>query len=489
MLVDVLIETYRRSPKRVAVEDLTGSLTYKQLGRLASVLRGIVLRETRCARVGIMLPASSAFPAVLFGTLWASKIAIPLNFLLSPDELAVVVEDADLDLIITMGHFKDLAARLPARTLLLEELGLKRKMAFAMLTPRPPPPKVQAEDTAVILYTSGTTGRPKGVQLSHRNLHSNCMDTIHSLNIDPPQTFLNILPPFHVFGLTGNVLVPVALGATVQAIPRFSPVAVVKTVASKGVSMMMAIPSMYAAILRSKSTAPDTFRSIYLAVSGGEPLPDSVREGFEERFGLTLRQGYGLTETSPVVSLCTLTEHRAGTVGKPIRNAEIRIVDSVGQDLPVGEDGEILVRGPGVTKGYYKKPEESRRVIDGEGWFHTGDVGRLDDDGFLSITGRSKEMLIIGGENVFPREIEAVLETHEGVVQSAVIGIADDLRGEVPVAFVIPAKDASVTEPDLRNFAKQRLPTFKVPRRIEIRENLPTGPTGKILKRRLRELL
>jgi long-chain acyl-CoA synthetase len=309
------------------------------------------------------------------------------------------------------------------------------------------------------------------------------------LDVDPRQRFLNILPPFHVFGLTANVLVPVFLGATVYAIPRFNPVAAVKVIEDHRISVLLAIPSMYAAILRTKSSKPEAFRSIYIAISGGEPLADRVREGFESRFGVTLRQGYGLTETSPVVSACTPRDYKPGTVGKPIRHVEIRIVGADGSDLPAGQDGEIYVRSPGVMKGYYKRPEETRKVIDADGWFRTGDIGRFDADGFLSITGRAKEMLIIGGENVFPREIESVLENHEAVLQAAVIGMADGLRGEVPVAFVIPKKDAQVSGEELRNFARKSLASHKTPRRVEVREDLPVGPTGKILKRKLREFL
>jgi len=251
----------------------------------------------------------------------------------------------------------------------------------------------------------------------------------------------------------------------------------------------MAIPSMYAAMLRTKSATSESFATVTLAISGGEPLPDSVRESFQTRFGVRLRQGYGLTETSPVVAVSTLAATRDGAVGQAIPHAELRIADAEGKEVSRGQDGEILVRGPGVMKGYYQQPEETRRVVDADGWFHTGDVGRLDSEGFLAITGRAKEMLIVGGENVFPREIEAVLEMHEAVLQAAVIGQSDDLRGETPVAFVMPRKGAEVTELELRNFAKQSLAGFKVPRRVIIREDLPAGPTGKILKRRLRELL
>jgi long-chain acyl-CoA synthetase len=212
-----------------------------------------------------------------------------------------------------------------------------------------------------------------------------------------------------------------------------------------------------------------------------------VRAGFQERFGVCLGQGYGLTETSPVIAATRKGEDQPGIVGRPIRHAEVRIVDEQLRTLPTGSHGEILVRGPGLMKGYYRKPEETAKVIDKDGWFHTGDIGRFDEHGFLAITGRLKEMLIIGGENVFPREIEAVLEQHEGVLQAAVIGIPDGVRGEAPIAFVLPKKEATIHEDELRNFARQRIAGFKTPKRVIVREDLPTGPTGKILKRKLRE--
>ena len=489
MLVDALLEANRHSPGVTAVDDGVRSLSYRRLTRLAVVLREVVHDATACERVGVMLPASSAFPAALFGVLWSSRVAVPLNFLLHADELARIVDDAGIDLILTVRHFEELCSELPVRALFLEDLPLKRKAAFGTLRRLPSAPPVQPDATAVILYTSGTTGEPKGVELTYRNLHSNCVDTIDSLGMAAHQTMLNVLPPFHVFGLTANVLIPVVLRATVSVIPRFSPVAVVKTVATKCVSVIMAIPSMYAAVLRTKSAKADDFRSVDLAMSGGEPLPASVARGFKERFGVTLCQGYGLTETSPVVSACFTGAYREETVGRPIRHVTVRVVDSDGRELSTGEEGEILIRGPGVMKGYYKKPEETRRVIDEAGWFHTGDIGRVDEDGYLSITGRVKEMLIIGGENVFPREIEAVLEAHEAVLQAAVIGVSDESRGEVPVAFLIPQRGATVTQQELRTHAKRSLAGFKVPRQIHIREDLPKGPTGKILKRHLRELL
>jgi long-chain acyl-CoA synthetase len=489
MLVDVLLDTARRSPSVTAVSDGVRELSYKQLATLSGVMRDIIASGTSRDRVGIMLPASTAFPAVLFGTLWCKKIAIPLNFLLQDQELKHVIQDAGIDTIITVKHFAELCSKLPANSVFLEDLPLKRKMVFAALKRYAAAPEVMRDDLAVILYTSGTSAEPKGVELTYGNLHSNCVDSLAMLRIDPRQVFLNILPPFHVFGLTANVLVPIFLGSTVHAIPRFSPVAAIKTIEEKKITILLAIPSMYSAMLRTKSTKPDAFQSIHLAMSGGEPLAEQTRIGFQERFGVSIRQGYGLTETSPVVTMCTVDLHKPGTVGKPIRNAEIQIRDADDKVLPQGTDGEIFIRGPGVMKGYHKRPEQTRAVLDERGWFRTGDIGCIDADGFLSITGRAKEMLIIGGENVFPREIEAVLENHEAVAQAAVIGIPDGLRGEVPVAFVIPKKDEQVTADELRNFARKSLASHKTPRRIEVREELPTGPTGKILKRKLRDLV
>lgn len=487
VLVDALLQTRERGAGKLAVADDHAALSYRQLASLAAVLRTTVLQETRCDRVGVLLPASTLFPAAFFGVLWAGRTVIPLNFLLSPDELARVVRDADIDLILTVRHFRELTAQLGVRVLALDELPLKRRLMLQSLRRLAPAPTVDPHDTAVILYTSGTTAEPKGVELTYRNLFSNATDAIASLDIDPNQTFLNILPPFHVFGLLANVIVPVILAAPVYAQPRFSPIAVVRAMADHRITVLLAIPSMFAAILRVKQTDSEAFRGVYLAISGGEPLPTSVRRGFEERFGVVLRQGYGLTETSPVLAAGSVHHWRDGTVGRPIRNVEIEIRDATGLVLGREQDGEIFARGPGVTKGYFRRPEETRRVLSPDGWFATGDIGRLDADGFLSITGRAKEMLIIGGENVFPREIEAVLETHDGVVQAAVIGVPDDLRGEAPIAFVLPRPGTSATEGDLRAHAKRSLAGYKVPRRVIIRDDLPVGPTGKLLKRKLKE--
>jgi long-chain acyl-CoA synthetase len=489
MLVQALLDTNSRCGSTLAVDDGRVSLTYRRLTRLALVFRRLVQHATDRPRVGIMLPASAAFPAAWMGTLWAGRVAVPLNFLLNPAELAYVMEDAELDLVITVKPLADRLEGVAVRPIFLEELSLKRRLIFASLRPLPAAPQVTADDTAVVLYTSGTTARPKGVELTHGNIHSNAADAIASLDLLPSHRFVNVLPPFHVFGLTGTVVVPILMGGSVWSIPRFSPSLLVRTVAEKQASVLMAVPSMYAAVLRVKSATKESFASMVMAISGGEPLSPSLREQYEDRFGVTLYEGYGLTETSPIVACNALDGNRPGTVGRPIRNVEVQIRDENGQALSAGQDGEIVIRGPGVMKGYYRQPEATALVLSEDGWFRTGDVGQFDEEGFLSITGRLKELLIIGGENVFPGEIEEVLTEHEAVVQAAVIGIADPSRGEIPVAFVTLEEGRTVDEAALRQHARARLAGFKVPRQIFIREELPTSPTGKILKRSLHELL
>ena len=489
MLVDLLIDASRNRGDIMAVSDALMTLTYRRLGQFAQVCRDFIARATNRPRVGLLLPASGAFSGCLFGTLWAHKTPVPLNFLLSAEELAAIVRAAGLDTVVTVKHFAELVGKLPATPLFLEDQPIKRHMVAKMLRRIPAPPRVAPDDTAVLLFTSGTSAEPKGVELTYRNLHSNCLDCIATANIQPDHTFLNCLPPFHVFGLTANVLVPVALGASVHSIPRFSPTAVADVFRKHTISVFMAIPSMYAAVLRLKSAPPDLMKHTYLPVSGGEPLPDAIADGYRERFGVRLYQGYGLTETAPVCTLELPDANRNGSIGRPIRNVDVRIVGDDGAELPAGADGEIWIKGPNVMRGYLDNADATRRVITPDGWFKTGDAGHVDADGFVSITGRLKDMMIVGGENVFPREIEQVLERHPAIATVAVIGLPDASRGEAPVAFVTLKDGATATEIELRDFARASLARYKVPRQVHIHPDLPRGPTGKILKRRLPELL
>jgi long-chain acyl-CoA synthetase len=327
---------------------------------------------------------------------------------------------------------------------------------------------------------------PRGVCLSHRNLYHDVTACIEHTHMDPEQRFLGVLPLFHTFGLTALLLAPTILGAGCSYHARFQPLDVLRTLAEDQISIFIAIPSMYAALARAKSASPEMFRSLRLPISGGEPLSPDLYDEYRDRFGVTILEGYGLTETSPVVAVNLPWANRAGTVGTPLPGVEVMSAGEDGRPVPPGESGEICVRGPTVMRGYYNRPDDTAAVLGPDGWLHTGDLGRIDPDGFISITGRKKDLIIVGGENVFPREVETVLEQHPAVAESSVIGVSDPSRGEVVVGFVIPREGASVTPLELRDFCRDRLAGFKVPRQIIIDRDLPRGPTGKVLKRVLR---
>jgi len=489
VLVEPLLESAKRRGNEVAVADPTRSLTYKELVRLADVMRRQVIRATRRQNVGILLPSTTVFAGTFFGTLWAGRTVVPLNFLLQPKELAQVVEDADIDVIFTIRHFEELASATKVRKIYIEDLPLKREMLLSYLRFRPAPPTVNSNDTAVLLYTSGTSGTPKGVLQTHRNLKSNVDACIEAAKLTGEHHFLGVLPLFHSFGITTMMLVPSKLGARVYYLPKFNPNLVIRTIREQKSTIVMIIASMYTALLRSKSAKAEDFASLKYAISGGEALSPVTSEAFRERFNVEILQGYGMSEAAPVVSLSMPWAQRPGKVGQPIPGVTICAFDDNGVELGANEIGELWVRGPNVMAGYYKKPEETAAVLTPEGWYKTGDMGCVDSEGFIQITGRKKEMIIVGGENVYPREIESALEAHAAVNEAAVIGQPDPSRGETPVAFVTLLEGAETTETELREFCRERVAGYKVPRRVIISNDLPRGPTGKILKRELNKLL
>lgn len=489
MLIQELLKTTQTFPTKPAANDPTRTLTYSQLITFSQVIRRIVLKETHCQRVGLMLPASVGGLGTIWGVLWAGRTVVPLNFLLQPNELAQIIADAQIDLIITTQHFESLLAGLPIRTLYLEQLNLKRRYVWEKLRRTPEPPDVEPDEVAVMLYTSGTTGQPKGVCLTHNNILSNCRSAIEYMQITPDERLLGMVPPFHVFGFTVLICLPVVLGTTTSYIPRFSPQAAYRAIRNENITILLAIPSMYNAIAHLKTLTPSDFQKITLAASGGEPLPRTVYDLFYERTGVRLVEGYGLTETSPIIAFDVPRDHHVGTVGRPIPGVETQIRDEIGNILPAGKEGELYVRGPLVMKGYYNRPQETTTVIDAEGWFRTSDIVRIDEGGYMSITGRAKDLIIVGGENVYPREIESVLEQHPAVTEAAVLGRADSKRGEAVVAFVALHENTDTTTDELRTYCRDHLAGFKVPREIILRPELPRGPTGKIVKRELNSFL
>lgn len=477
-ILDLFERNVTARAAQLAVADQSLMLSFPELRAISGGLAVQVRALSQRPRIGILLPTSSAGAAALLGCWYAGRTAVPLNFLLSPGELEKIVRDADLDLVVTIEQFAPMLAQSGAKLLIL-------KGGVTLRPDAQPARHVEPDDTAVILYTSGTTADPKGVCLTFDNLRSNAEACIEHERMTPDQVFLSVLPQFHSFGLTAMTVVPLILGATVHYQPRFSPLAIVNAIQEKKITIFMGVASMYAALLGLKHAQPEMFASLRLAVSGGEPLPVSVALSFAERFGVTLCEGYGLTETSPVVAINRPWAYRLGSVGHPLPGVRVRITDESGRDRPPGEEGEVRVSGRGVMRGYHNQPRATAEVIV-NGELRTGDLGRIDSEGYLHITGRAKELIIVAGENVSPREIEEALLQHPALAEAAVIGVPDDLRGEIPVAFVVLREGATANAHELREHCRVRLAAYKVPREIRIESELPRAASGKILKRALK---
>lgn len=432
-------------------------------------------------RVGVMLPTSGLTPAALLAVWRLGRVPVPLNYLFPPEDLAFVIDDAEIDTVITVGPMLDFIGGLPegVKVIRLDQ------MSFKGLPPRVPVQKVPDDEMGVLLYTSGTSGRPKGVILTAGNLLANVNQVKNWVSFTRSDRMLGVLPQFHSFGLTVLTLMPLSVGCQVIFTAKFHPKKLLELSRKHRPTAFVAIPSMYNALRAVKTATPDDFSSLRFAVAGGEPLPDAVAEGFEKVFGVRISEGYGLTETAPVTNWCRPDEFRPHSVGKSLDGIEERIVSEEGAILGPNQDGEIRIKGPNVMPGYFNRPEETAAAFDEDGFFRTGDMGRQDEDGFVYITGRIKEMLIIGGENVFPREIEEVLDKHPSVNASAVVGAPDESRGEIAVAFIETVEDEEFDEGALRTFCREHLPQFKVPREIRHIDELPRNPTGKILRRAL----
>lgn len=464
--------------ERLAVGDASLMVDYRSLVAIAQGLATHIRTASARPRVAIMLPTSSACAAAVLACWYAGRVPVPLSPLLTDAELTAIGADAGLDLLLTVEPLATRAQALGARPLIL-------RGNTTLVPGESPIPDAAATDTAVVLYTSGTTGLPKGVCLSFDNLGRNADACVAYARIPADSVFLSVLPQFHSFGFTAMTVTPLLLGATAWYLPRFSAAAVLQAMAERRATVFMAVASMYAGLLRQREAAADALASLRLAISGGEPLPQRLADAFRGRFGVELMEGYGLTETSPVVSLNIPGAHRPGSVGRALPGVRVSSVDQSGAELAPGADGELVVRGHCVMQGYLNRPDETAAIIrDGALW--TGDIGQVDADGYITLTGRAKEMMIVAGENVFPGEIEAVLSEHPAVAEVGVVGVPDELRGELPLAFVILKDGSQIDGGELRQFCRVRLSGHKVPREVRIVADLPRGPTGKVLRRLLR---
>jgi long-chain acyl-CoA synthetase len=450
-----LTATAARNPERTALALGDDELTYEELdaasARVAGMLRARGLRTGD--RVGVMLPNVPQFAMAYYGVLRMGGIVVPMNPLLKEREVAHYVSDSGAALVL------DDASALPG----------DGEPDFSVADRR-------ADDTAVILYTSGTTGKPKGAELTHGNLARNADVMRDLISVEADDVILGALPLFHSFGQTCGLNTAVATGACLALIPRFLPPDVLDLVERRRVTVFEGVPTMYAALLHAADRRDAS--SLRVCVSGGAALPLEILHGFETAFGCVVLEGYGLSETSPVASFNRPHLRKAGSIGTPVEGVEMRVLDSTPEGV-----GEIAIRGHNVMKGYWRNPAATREAIDAEGWFRTGDLARVDEDGCYFIVDRKKELIIRGGYNVYPREIEEVIYEHPAVREAAVVGIPHTDLGEEVGAAVALKPGADAGEDDVREFVRAQVAAYKYPRHVWFVDELPKGPTGKILKR------
>jgi long-chain acyl-CoA synthetase len=466
--------------------ELTNVDQQRAASRLAHALRRLGVGPGD--RVVVMLPNCPEVLQAYAAILKLGAVLVPVIFLLSPDEVRHILAHAEAKVVITAPELAWKAEGWRGSVVLVggEAPGA---LAYEGLVAREPDAFTTVDradgDLAVILYTAGTTGQPKGVALSHGNLAANARSTASLYELDRERWALAVLPLSHSYGLTvmnaGNVL-----GTRAVLLRWFTPEAVLAAIEKYRAHQMAGVPTMYVYLLHYPEADRFDTSSMLLWGSGAAPLPVEIVAPFEKRFGGRLLEGYGLTEASPVVSTHRYSGvHKLGSVGQAIPGVEVRILDDDDRPLPTGEAGEVCVRAPGVMLGYYRMPDESARALR-NGWLHTGDVGRLDEDGFLFILERTKDLIIRGGLNVYPREVEDVLYAHPTVAEAAVVGVADPLMGEEVLAFVVLRPGAAATGDELAAFCQQHLARFKCPKQVRFVDALPKSPVGKILRKELR---
>jgi long-chain acyl-CoA synthetase len=478
-------------PDRVAIRIGDDAVTYRDLDESSARVAGLLaVRGLRPGRpIAVMLPNVPEYAVVYYGVLRAGGVVVPMNPLLKAREVAYYLGDSGAPVILAWHTTTDevIAAAAPTRA----EAVIVDPATFGDLLAEATPAREvvdrAAHDTAVLLYTSGTTGRPKGAELTHGNLATNVEVTRSDLlEIGPDDVIFGGLPLFHSFGQTCTLNAAISVGASLSLLPRFDPKQALGLLAQHGATVFVGVPTMYGALLAVPDRDDYDLPALRVCVSGGAAMPVEVLRQFEKAFGCTVLEGYGLSETSPVASFNhPHRERKPGSIGTPIRGVEMRVVDDARAEIPPGEVGEIAIRGHNVMKGYWNKPEATAEVVSADGWFHTGDVGRVDEDGYYFVVDRKKDLIIRGGYNVYPREIEEVLYEHEDVAEAAVIGVSHPALGEEVAAAVVLKPGATITADELRGYVKGQVAAYKYPRHVWFVPALPKGPTGKILKREI----
>jgi long-chain acyl-CoA synthetase len=496
-----LKEAAREQPTKAVALFEGGKMTYGELDLLSDrFAEG--LRKNGIGRgdaVALQLPNLPHFLVAYFGILKNGSVVVPLNVLLKAPEIEYHLSNSETRALITWSGFADEAGKGAAgagldRIFTVDTdnvgeptVGARFENLMPELTGPAPFEQTDPGDTAAIVYTSGTTGKPKGAELTHFQLLMNADTPGRLFGIEPDDVVLVVLPLFHVFGLSSQLNVCVRFASTMSLLPRFDPGKVLEVIQRDRVTVFEGVPTMYISLLNYPAVDQYDLSSLRVGISGGAAMAAEVLDDFERKFGVVILEGYGLTETASTTTFnVSAQDRKIYSVGKPVWGVEVQIWDDEGEQLPPGSDhiGELVVRGVNTMRGYHKNPQATAEAFAG-GWFHTGDLGFVDEEGYFFIVDRKKDLIIRGGYNVYPREVEEVLYTHPAVAEAAVVGIPHPLVGEEVKAFVELKPGAVASEEELIAYTKERLAAYKYPRSVEFRSQLPKGATGKIVKESL----
>ncbi|GAB4576040.1 MAG: long-chain fatty acid--CoA ligase [Anaerolineae bacterium] len=500
---DLLSKRAYLTPDREALfEQHTGQrYTYAQLNERASRIANY-LRDTlgveKGDRVSILAHNSVAYLDLFYGLAKIGAIFTPLNWRLVARELSYIVNDSAPKVLICGPEFTDVLAAMRPEIDVAHIMGIEGadvgggtsyEDALAQASPdEPERPPLEEDDTYAILYTSGTTGRPKGAMIPHRQVLWNCLNTIGSWGLTEDDVSPIFTPLFHAGGLFAFMTPILYIGGRIVLARQFDVEESLRTIEQERCTVILGVPTLFQMWRNSPAYAAADFSHVHFFISGGAPCPPELINAWREEKGVVFRQGYGLTEVGANCFSMTNEEsmRKVGSVGKPIFHSKMRLVDEQGHDVPVGEPGELVIWGPHVCTGYWRLPDATREVLK-DGWFHTGDIARMDEDGFYYIIGRAKDMIISGGENVYAAEVEAVFRQHVAVEDAALIGVPDEKWGEIGLMVVVLKPGMAVSEGALKQFCEGRLARYKIPKRIEFAESLPYSPYGKVIKAELRK--
>lgn len=495
----------KRNPDKAAVTYEGYSMTYNELHQKACQTAQAIsaLRIGLGDNVALMCPNIPEFIVIFFGILKTGATVVPINILLKPDEISFHLADSDSKLFFCYAGNEDLPMGQYAQKAFEKTEGCKKLIMIGALEEdqrsfdqfiKDQPLAYQSvdtssEDTAVIIYTSGTTGSPKGAELSHINLLTNSDISCEIVNSKEFETQLIVLPLFHIFGLTVMMLAGIRRSLHLILLPKFEAKTVYHLIKTFHINIFGGVPSMYWALLNEEDNEGNrkTIQYLRIAISGGASLPRKILDEFEHRFQVPIIEGYGMSEGSPVVTFNQLKIGRKpGSIGTPIWGIEVKIVDQYDNELPIGEKGELIFRGPNVMKSYYKNIQNSQEVLR-NGWMHSGDIAVQDEDGFFFIVERIKELIIRGGENIYPREVEETLMKHPDISLVAVVGIPDEKLGEEVKAFIVKHSNSIVTEEDIIDWARNNMAKYKYPRKVQFISKMPLTASGKIMKKSLKD--